>query len=66
MKFSTALISAAVLAASVASAPMKRDVDPTLVPDFGHAANVNPTGEFQIHQELHSKSNANSFRYRRL
>lgn len=23
----------------------KRDVDPALVPDFGHAAGVNPTGE---------------------
>jgi len=44
MKFTTVLMSAAVLAASVSSVPMKRDVDPSLVPDFGHAANVNPTG----------------------
>jgi len=44
MKFTTALISAAVLTVSVSSVPMKRDVDPALVPDFGHAAGVNPTG----------------------
>jgi len=43
MKLTFALMSA-VLAASVSSVPMKRDVDPSLVPDFGHAANVNPTG----------------------
>ena len=46
MKFITALISAAVLATSVSSVPTKRDVDPALVPQFGHAADVNPTGEF--------------------
>jgi len=44
MKFITALISAAVLATSVSSVPTKRDVDPALVPQFGHAADVNPTG----------------------
>ncbi|EIN12488.1 hypothetical protein PUNSTDRAFT_97244 [Punctularia strigosozonata HHB-11173 SS5] len=45
MKFSNNfMILAAVLVASVASIPIKRDVDPALVPDFGHAANVNPTG----------------------
>lgn len=44
MKFTTVLVSAAVLAASASSIPMKRDVDPALVPDFGHAAGVNPTG----------------------
>jgi len=44
MKFTTALMSAAVLATSVSSAPTKRDVNPALVPQFGHAAGVNPTG----------------------
>lgn len=43
MKLTFALVSA-VFAASVSSVPMKRDVDPSLVPDFGQAANVNPTG----------------------
>ena len=38
------MISAVVLTVSVSSVPMKRDVDPALVPDFGHAAGVNPTG----------------------
>lgn len=45
MKFMTALLSVAILAVSVTSAPLKRDVDPALIPDFGHAAGVNPTGE---------------------
>jgi len=40
----TALLSVAILAVSVTSAPLKRDVDPALIPDFGHAAGVNPTG----------------------
>jgi len=28
----------------------KRDVDPALVPDFGHAAGINPTGDFDLVQ----------------
>jgi len=44
MKFSTAIISLATLVASVSAAPVKRDVDPALVPDFGHSAGLNPTG----------------------
>jgi hypothetical protein len=45
MKFSTTFLPfAAVLVASVASIPVRRDVDPALVPDFGHAAGINPTG----------------------
>ena len=42
----TALLSVAILAVSVTSAPLKRDVDPSLIPDFGLAAGVNPDGEF--------------------
>ncbi|ETW82137.1 hypothetical protein HETIRDRAFT_445021 [Heterobasidion irregulare TC 32-1] len=34
----------AVLIASVASHPVKRDVDPSLVPQFGWQSGVNPTG----------------------
>jgi hypothetical protein len=33
-----------VLAVSVSSIPVRRDVDPNLVPDFGHQAGLNPTG----------------------
>jgi len=44
MKFITALLSVAILAVSVTSAPVKRDVDSSLIPAFGHAAGVNPTG----------------------
>jgi hypothetical protein len=41
MKF---LFFAIVFIASVSSAPVRRDVDPGLVPSFGHEAGVNPTG----------------------
>ena len=41
MKFA---IVTAFLIASVSAVPMKRDVDPNLVPPFGHAAGLNPTG----------------------
>jgi hypothetical protein len=61
MKFTTALMSAAVLAASVSSAPTKRDVNPALVPQFGHAAGVNPTGEVSILLEV-AGSNFTSIR----
>jgi hypothetical protein len=48
MKFSSAIIPlTAMFVTSVLSAPMKitrRAIDPALVPDFGHAAGVNPTG----------------------
>ncbi|GJE92655.1 hypothetical protein PsYK624_088100 [Phanerochaete sordida] len=45
MKFSTAALSAAaILAASVSSIPVRRDVPVDLVPQFGVNANVNPTG----------------------
>ncbi|KAI0060380.1 hypothetical protein BV25DRAFT_1955567 [Artomyces pyxidatus] len=45
MKFTTVFVPlAAVFVASVTSIPVKRGVDPDLVPQFGHAAGVNPTG----------------------
>ncbi|TFK48753.1 hypothetical protein OE88DRAFT_1713870 [Heliocybe sulcata] len=45
MKFTTVIVpAAAVLIASVTSVPVRRDVDPSLVPEFGWEANVNPTG----------------------
>ncbi|EPQ54796.1 hypothetical protein GLOTRDRAFT_11410, partial [Gloeophyllum trabeum ATCC 11539] len=45
MKFTTVLVpAAAMLIASVTSAPYKRDVDPNLVPDLGWQSGVNPTG----------------------
>jgi len=43
MKFSTAIFSTAFIV-TVASVPVKRDVDPNLIPDFGFAAGKNPTG----------------------
>ncbi|KAF9265275.1 hypothetical protein L218DRAFT_943120 [Marasmius fiardii PR-910] len=44
MKFTTALIATTALAMSVSGIPVKRDVDPNLVPQFGHQAGLNPTG----------------------
>ena len=45
MKFSTAVLAAAAIAASVNSRPLlRRDVNPALVPEFGVTAGVNPTG----------------------
>jgi len=45
MKFTTIIVpAAAILIASVTSVPVRRDVDPNLVPQFGWEANVNPTG----------------------
>lgn len=41
MKFA---IVTAFLVASVSAVPVRRDVDPNLVPQFGHAAGLNPTG----------------------
>ncbi|KAL0951892.1 hypothetical protein HGRIS_008549 [Hohenbuehelia grisea] len=43
MKFATAVILAA-LYSTVCAAPVKRDVDASLVPDLGFTAGVNPTG----------------------
>ena len=45
MKFTTAALSAtALLAATVFSVPVKRDVPVGLVPKFGVRSGVNPTG----------------------
>jgi len=44
MKFSTYALSAAAVLVSVTSRPVKRDVDPNLVPQFGVQAGVNPDG----------------------
>ena len=45
MKFSTFILAAAAIGASVNSSPLtRRDVDPALVPDFGVTAGVNPDG----------------------
>lgn len=45
MKFSTAAsFAAALLAASVSSVPVKRDVPANLIPQFGVKSGVNPTG----------------------
>ena len=44
MKFSTTRILAAVYVVSVSSIPVRRDVDPKLVPELGATAGKNPTG----------------------
>jgi len=46
MKFTTAALSLAAFAVSVSSVPVqvKRDVSASLIPEFGHAAGLNPTG----------------------
>ena len=45
MKFSTALLAGAAIAASVHSLPLiRRDVDPALVPEFGVTAGTSPDG----------------------
>ena len=45
MKLTTFVsLAAALIAASVSSAPVKRDVPDNLIPQFGHATGLNPTG----------------------
>ncbi|KAG7088782.1 hypothetical protein E1B28_012748 [Marasmius oreades] len=44
MKFTTALIATTAFVMSVSGMPVKRDVDPNLVPQFGLQAGLNPTG----------------------
>jgi len=44
MKFTYSLFIAGALVAPVYCAPFKRDVDPALVPEFGLASGLNPTG----------------------
>ena len=47
MKSSYLAITLATLVAAVSAVPVKRDVDPALVPEFGHQAGLNPTGKLQ-------------------
>ncbi|KAF8627460.1 hypothetical protein AX17_006273 [Amanita inopinata Kibby_2008] len=46
MKLTLGAVTASALVAFVVSLPVavKRDVDPALVPEFGHQAGLNPTG----------------------
>ncbi|TFY76108.1 hypothetical protein EWM64_g7903, partial [Hericium alpestre] len=45
MKLSTAMISIALFLAGATSArPVRRDVDPSLIPEFGFQSGINPTG----------------------
>lgn len=44
MKFTTALIATSALLASVSAIPVRRAIDPNLVPQFGHQRGLNPTG----------------------
>jgi len=54
MKFNTALLAfAATLFTSVSSHPVKRDVDPALIPQFGFSAGVNPTGNYKSFFSAH-------------
>lgn len=44
MKFTTAFFAAAAFVVSVSSVPVRRDVDPNLIPQFGLASGINPDG----------------------
>ena len=44
MKFITTVLATLSIIISVSGIPMKRDVDPSLVPEFGVQSGVNPTG----------------------
>jgi hypothetical protein len=44
MKFTTALFATGAFFVSVSSMPVRRDVDPNLIPQFGLAAGINPDG----------------------
>jgi hypothetical protein len=44
MRYSPFSLFAALFIATVSSAPVRRDVDPSLIPPFGHDAGINPTG----------------------
>jgi hypothetical protein len=52
MKFTLSLAALAVSVSLSSAAPIghsKRDVDPSLIPQFGFSAGVNPTGELSSH-----------------
>lgn len=44
MKFTNTLFAAGAFIVSVSSMPVRRDVDPNLIPQFGLAAGINPDG----------------------
>ncbi|KAK0487138.1 hypothetical protein IW261DRAFT_1446074 [Armillaria novae-zelandiae] len=44
MKFTAAALATSLIVMSVTSAPIRRDVDSTLIPEFGLEAGINPTG----------------------
>lgn len=44
MKFSTAIYATAAFVATVSSVPIRRDVDSSLIPEFGFQSGLNPTG----------------------
>jgi len=44
MKFVTTVLTILSIAIAVSCIPLKRDVDPSLVPEFGIQSGVNPTG----------------------
>ncbi|KAK0244523.1 hypothetical protein EDD85DRAFT_898396 [Armillaria nabsnona] len=44
MKFTAAALATSLIVMSVTSAPIRRDVNPALIPEFGLEAGINPTG----------------------
>ena len=55
MQFLTFVLSAAALyAASTVSVPIKRDVDPNLVPPFGLQSGINPDGTGYVRRSFQS------------
>jgi hypothetical protein len=52
MRYSPFSLFAALFIATVSSAPVRRDVDPSLIPPFGHDAGINPTGDRCLDRDL--------------
>ena len=61
MKFT---IVAALLIASVSASPVKKGVNPSLVPPFGHKAGLNPTRMSHTIDYIFFMLNINKNRYR--
>jgi hypothetical protein len=62
MKFSTSVLPfATILVASVASIPIRRAVDPALVPPFGHASGINPTGTGKLNSTTPKRTHIQQF-----
>lgn len=53
MRYSTGILAVAAALVSVSSLPVKRDVDPNLVPQFGVTAGVNPDGTGSVTRRRH-------------